>query len=186
MQKSIVTELTKLYKEIGGTSEIPVGATAADILGLIKTKMGIADTKIEELVKADIFGLANTDLQKDLSIGVNEITGSLKYVDGSNADWTAAWGNLAVGHFFAVDFDELPAGVTSIKMGMFPTYKNGGYVFDDSGLVDVTSDPDKGGAFRVSNKDIQSFKVVTSDGTRVHEQVYDLSKLILLPAEDAE
>lgn len=186
MSKTIVTELTDLYKEIGGATPIPTGATAADILTLIKKKMGIVDTEIEELVKADIYGLANTDLQENLAIGIDEITGSLKYVDGTNADWAAAWGDLAEGHFFAVDFAELPAGVTSIKMGLFPTYKDGQFIFDDSGLVDVTSDPDKGGAFRVTNKDIQSFKVITTDGDRTHEQVYDLSKLIILPAEDAE
>ena len=201
---TVVTSLTKLYKELGGTKEIPLqitstkalalvaevmgyegevplNPTVSDIVKLITSVMALKDAKMIPYTQATVFDHNVSDLQTDLAVGKDTITGKLSYTEEGKLP--EAWG---AGHFFAVEYETKDDTATSIKMGMYPTYKNGQFVYDDSGLSEVINDPDKGGAWKVTDKNIQYFKVVTSDGTKRHEQLFDLKGLTLLPPADAE
>ena len=178
---TIVDALKVLYKEIGGKSEFAANATTADIIVALAKKMGLPDIGLIPYSQETIFGHNVADLQTDLVVTDNDISGKLTYTE--EGDLPDMWG---AGHFFAVEFSDADESLTSIKMGMFPTYKNGKFVYDDSGLSEVVNDPDKGGAWKVTDKNIQSFKIVTSDGDKVHTQVWDLSKLTLLPPANDE
>lgn len=72
------------------------------------------------------------------------------------------------------------AGLTSVKVGLRPTYKSGSAVDDDSGLVELINDDDKNGVFRISDSASQKFKIVATDGTRTKTQIFDLSGLTVL------
>ena len=68
-------------------------------------------------------------------------------------------------------------GLTSVKIGLSPTYKDGELVFDDSGLVELINDPDKNGVFRIYDKNVQKFKIVATDGVKTKTRLLDLSGL---------
>lgn len=69
--------------------------------------------------------------------------------------------------------------LSSVKVGLRPTYKTGEPVDDDSGLVDIIEDPDKNGVFLVHNTD-QIFKIVqTGKNGKTKTQQFSLSGLTL-------
>lgn len=111
-----------------------------------------------------IFGHTVSDLQTGVSVANGKITGTLKYVStGALAhDWGA-------GNFLALKFSNLDASATSVKVGLDPS--------EGTGLVEITTDPDKNGVFKITNKDQQVFKVVTTDGEHTKVQIFDLSGL---------
>ena len=117
-----------------------------------------------------MFGTLVSDMQSGVSIANNAIAGTLKYLD--EGDLVTTWGE---GNFLALKFtaDDWNA-YTSVKVGLEPSVS--------SGLVEIINDPDKNGAFKVTNKNTQKFKVVATDGTKTSVQYYDLSGLKL---EDA-
>lgn len=47
-----------------------------------------------------------------------------------------------------------------------------------SGLVEIIDDPDKNGVFKVTNKDLQSFKVVTTIDSEEYVKTYNLIGLV--------
>lgn len=97
-------------------------------------------------------------------VGTDAITGTLKYLDsGEIADY---WG---AGNFLALKFTDIPATATSVKVGLDPS--------QSSGLVEILTDPDKNGVFKITDKDTQVFKVVVTDGTNTVTKTYDLSGL---------
>ena len=100
----------------------------------------------------------------------------MKYLDdGEIADY---WGD---GNFLALKFGDIPASATSVKVGLKPTYGGPGGttpIDDNSGLVEIITDPDKNGVFKITDKATQKFLVVTSDGTNIKTDTYDLSGLV--------
>lgn len=48
-----------------------------------------------------------------------------------------------------------------------------------SGLVEIINDPDKNGVFKVTDKNIQKFVIVQTDGKSTTTTIYDLSGLTL-------
>lgn len=98
-----------------------------------------------------------------------KITGTLKYL--SSGQLVTDWG---AGNFLALKFSDIPATATSVKVGLEPS--------QGSGLVELINDPDKNGAFKITNKFVQKFKVVTTDGTETTEQLFDLSGLTITEA----
>lgn len=106
-----------------------------------------------------------SSLQEDVTVTGNKITGTLKYLSGSNAI-TNVWG---AGNFLAIQFGEAPTGVSSIKVGLNPSA--------GSGLVELMGDPDMNGIFKISNNKTQKL-VVEMTGTKGKMvQEYDLSEL---------
>ena len=106
-----------------------------------------------------------SDLQSDIAISNNKITGTLAYIDsGSLVD---TWG---AGHFIALKFTKNDDEVKAIFVGMEPSVS--------SGLVGL--DPDMNGVWKVTST-AQKLKVVQTDGEHLMTQVYDLSDLVLSP-----
>lgn len=112
-----------------------------------------------------MFGTLVSDMQEGLEVRNDEIVGTLKYLDeGSLVE------SFGPGNFMALKFT-IPEGATSVKVGMEPS--------QGTGLVEIINDPDKNGAFKVTDEDTQLFKIVTSDGTNTTEKYFDLSSLTL-------
>lgn len=119
-----------------------------------------------EAATGTLFGVAVTDMQTALTVGDNAITGTLKYLDGDNAI-TQVWGE---GNFMCLQFTSADwTKYSSVKVGMRPS--------QSSGLVEVLTDPDKNGVFKVTNKDNQKFVIQMSNGAQSIEKVYSLSGL---------
>lgn len=103
-------------------------------------------------------------MQSKVKVEGDEITGKLKYLDtGSLVDTYGA------GNFIALKFSDIPETATSVKVGLEPS--------EGTGLVELINDPDKNGAFKVTNRFTQNFKIVTTDGTHTTTQIFDLARL---------
>ena len=112
-----------------------------------------------------MFGYYVSDLQSDVSISNGEVTGSLSYI--STGDLATHWG---AGNFIALKLTCSDwSKYTSVLVGMEPS--------EGSGLVEILTDDQKNGAFKVTNKATQRFKVVATDGTYSNVQYFDLSGL---------
>ena len=110
-----------------------------------------------------LFGTSVSDMQDGISIQNNTITGTLKKL--TSGDLVTTWGE---GNFIALKFSANDwSKYNSVKVGLNPS--------KGSGLVEIINDPDKNGAFKVTNKDNQKFEV-NVDG---ESTLYDLSGLVL-------
>lgn len=109
----------------------------------------------------ELFGVSVSDIQSDVSISNGAATGTLKYLAAGNAI-TNKWG---AGNFIALKFTASNwSNYTSVKIGLEPSVT--------SGLVELINDPDKNGVFKVTNKDIQRFKIVaTGSGGEVTQYI---------------
>lgn len=110
-----------------------------------------------------------SDLQSNVAVGADAITGTLKYVEGYtgfSSDPELQDGNFLALKFTADDWSKF----TSVKVGLEPSM--------GSGLVEIKNDPDKNGVFRVANTN-QKFKVVATDGADITTKVYSLAGLVL-------
>ena len=117
-----------------------------------------------EAGNVELFGTKVSNLQSRVKIQGDSITGTLKYLDtGAIAEY---WG---AGNFLALKFTDIPETATSCKVGLAPS--------EGSGLVEIINDPDKNGVFKVTNKNTQNFKIVTTDGTKTTTQIFDLQQL---------
>lgn len=118
-----------------------------------------------------------SDLQSNVVVGSNAITGTLNYVEdytGFSSKVSEQEGNYLALTLAGNDF----SGLTSVKIGLRPTYKSGEAVDDDSGLVEIINDPDRNGVFRISSND-QVFKIVQTNGTKTKTQTFSLTGLTL-------
>ena len=99
--------------------------------------------------EAELFGVSVSDIQSGVSISSGNASGTLKYLGAGNAI-TNKWG---AGNFLALKFTAANwSSYTSVKVGLEPSA--------GSGLVELINDPDKNGVFKVTNKDMQRFKIV--------------------------
>ncbi len=112
-----------------------------------------------------VFGTLVSDIQSNVSVSGDRITGTLLYLDSGNI--ASYWG---AGNFLVLKFANIPATATSVLVGMNPS--------QSSGLVEIINDPDKNGVFKVTDNTTQKFKVVTTDGTETVTKEYDLSGLV--------
>lgn len=96
------------------------------------------------------------------------ITGTLKYVENYvESGPLAGSGNYLALKFTSTDWD----AYTSVKVGLDPSASG-------MELVEILTDPDKDGVFKISDKDAQNFVVEVSDGSTTSRFEYDLSGLI--------
>lgn len=110
-----------------------------------------------------LFDVKVADMQTNIVISGNAITGTLKYLSGSNAI-TDMWGE---GNFLCLKFPTADIENSTVKVGLEPSA--------GSGLVEL--DPDKNGVFKITDKLRQKFVVqITKDGETVVQR-YDLSGL---------
>ena len=117
-----------------------------------------------------LFGTKVSDMQEDVEITDDAITGTLKYLDSGALVTTWGAGNFIALNFVDNDFSKY----SSVKVGMDPS--------QSSGLVEIIDDPDKNGVFKVTNKDTQVFKIVSTDAEtgEINTQTFDLSGLEVL------
>ena len=142
-------------------------ATEDEAERALQTKLGIyvTDPYLEPVSDGvSLFGTLVSDMQTDLVIGRDAITGTLKYLD--EGDLASYWGP---GNFMAIQFNNIDPRATSVRVGMQPS--------QGSGLVELINDPDKNGVFKVTDKDTQKFVVISSDGTHTSTATYNLSGL---------
>lgn len=115
-----------------------------------------------------MFGTKVKDMQSRIKIedgaGDGAITGNLKYLDSG-----ALVDGFGAGNFIGLKFTDIPETATSVKVGLDPS--------EGTGLVEIIDDPDKNGAFKITNRFTQNFKIVTTDGTNTVTQIFDLSRL---------
>lgn len=114
-----------------------------------------------------LFDTAVSDIQTDVAVDGDKITGTLHYLtEGSLPGY---WGE---GNFIALEFDDFSEGLTyeDVKVGL---HNSAG-----SGLV--TLDADKNAVFKITDKYNQKLMIVQTDseGT-THTQYFDLSGLKL-------
>lgn len=134
-------------------------------------------TTAAEAQETVMFKVAVSELQaEDVAVNGYKISGTLyKQTEGELVD---AWGE---GYFLAVNFSEnIPANATKIMVGMDPSYGNG--------LADATADPDKNGAFKVTDPKTQKFVIETTTAKETRRQEFDLSgiKFADKPEEDED
>lgn len=105
-------------------------------------------------------------MQSDVAFGSGKVTGTLKYLSGSNPI-TDVWGE---GYFLCFNMaDNTYTGLTSVKVGLTPSA--------GSGLVEIINDADKNGICKVTDKNSQLFTVVQTDGTQTKTQAWSLAGL---------
>lgn len=116
----------------------------------------------------ELFEVKASAMQDGLTESNGKITGTLKYLSANNAI-TSVWGK---GNFmpFKVTTDDW-SKYKSVMVGVEPSA--------GTGLVDIKPDPDHNGIVKITNKDIQRFKIVatSADGKKVHTQWFDLTGL---------
>lgn len=105
-------------------------------------------------------------MQSGVSVSGNKITGTLTKL--TSGQLVTDWGE---GYFLALKFSNIDADATSVKVGLLPSVS--------SGLAEIINDPDKNGVFKITDKDVQKFKVVQSNANGKTTQLFDLSGLVL-------
>lgn len=114
-----------------------------------------------------VLGKQVSDLQSDVTIGTNAITGTLIKNDGWESGPLEGEGYFMALKFTASDWN----AYDSVRVGLNPS--------EGTGLVEVKTDPDKNGVFKITDKDEQNFVIETRSGATVIRKEYDLSGLTL-------
>lgn len=119
-----------------------------------------------------LFDTPVSDMQTNVTVADNAITGTLHFIEGGLAEtgYLAGDGNFLALKFSAENWNDF----TSVKVGLDPS--------SESGLVEILNDPDKNGVFKVAGEIEgvpQIFKVVTTMNGVQNTQNYSLSGLTL-------
>lgn len=160
---------TRMQEETVAISGITFFAERPDGV-LVGTIGNFNDTLVVKAEPAGgkLFDVDVNDMQSDVSFGNGKVTGTLKYLSGSNAI-TDVWGE---GYFLCFNMaDSTWTGYTSVKVGVTPSVS--------SGLVEIINDPDKNGFVKVSDKNQQLFTIVSTNGTQTRTKAYSLKDLVL-------
>lgn len=125
-----------------------------------------ADTTLSPY-EGEVFGKNTSDLQDNIVITGNKITGKLI----KNEGWTS--GPLeGEGYFLTVTVGDVPNGATNVRMGLNPS--------EGTGLVEL--DQDLTGIYKVASTTQQVLQVVYTLNGENHVTTYDLSGLELVNA----
>lgn len=111
-----------------------------------------------------LFNTTVSDMQTGVIVKDGYVSGNLKYL--TEGELVKKFGE---GNFIGLKFDNLDPAATSVKVGLEPS--------SGSGLVEIKDDPDKNGAFKITDKAAQKFVIVSTDGENTTKQAYDLSGL---------
>ena len=160
---------TRMQEETVAISGITLFAEKID--GVVVGTIGnFNDTLVVKAEPAGgkLFEVDVDDMQSGVSFGNGKVTGTLKYLSGSNAI-TDVWGE---GYFLCFNMaDSTWTGYTSVKVGVTPSA--------GSGLAEIIADPDKNGFVKISDKNEQLFTVVSTNGTQTRTKAYSLKDLVL-------
>ena len=122
-----------------------------------------------ELGTEILFNTLVSAMQSGVKVADGVISGELKFISGG----VAASGPLAGdGNFLALKFSaDSWSDYSSVKVGLIPSASN-------MDLVEVLTDPDKNGVFKISNTS-QIFRVEAHKGAVTAAVDYSLAGLIL-------
>ena len=158
-----------------GTIETMDANKIADLKKLIRKADSIMSTLMDDVTVEPEAGTTVSpwdatkkvsDMQEDIVVGEDKITGTLKFIKGGIAPSGILAGD---GYFLALKFSDVDASATSKKVGLVPSA--------GSGLVEL--DSDMNAFMKISDINSQIFEVVITDGTRTGVQKFDLSGLEL-------
>lgn len=144
-------------------------SSEADAERALQTKLGIYvvnPTMTAVGPGVTLFGQLVGDMQSDVVIENDRITGNLAYL--TDGDIVTTWGE---GNFIALQFNNIDSRATSVRVGLEPS--------QGSGLIEIIDDPDKNGVFKITDKDAQKFVIISSDGENTATTKFDLSGLAL-------
>ena len=140
---------------------IQFNATSANVL--------VAPT-VRALTDGTVYGVNVSDIQSGVAVGQSSITGTSKWLNGSNAI-TDVWGT---GNFVAITFEASDwTKYTSVKVGLLPTAGAG-----MQELIGHLDDLDS--VFKITDKGEQILRVVATNGTNTIIKDYQLGELITL------
>ena len=140
---------------------IQFNATSANLL--------VAPT-VTALSAGSVYGVPVADIQSGVTVGQSSITGTSKWLNGSNSI-TDVWGT---GNFVAVTFEAADwTKYTSVKVGLLPTAGSG-----MQELIGHLDDLDS--VFKITDKGEQVLRVVATNGTNTIIKDYQLGELITL------
>ena len=123
--------------------------------------------------KPSYWGTDVADIQEDISVDGDKISGTLKYYDDETKSLVQTWGE---GYFIALKFGDIDQNTTKTMVGIHPT--------QGSGLVELDSDKDA--VIKVKST-TQKIKTVQSDAQgHKNIQYFDLSGITLEPKEESE
>lgn len=132
------------------------------------TQIDSIDPVTASAFSGTMYEVASTDVQTGLTVADNKITGTLKYLSGSNPI-TDVWG---AGNFMMLAFNASDwSDYTSVKVGLNPS--------KSSGLVELIGEDDKTGVFKITNKNTQKFVIVATNGVTTETKEYNLKGLTL-------
>ena len=158
-----------------GTIETMDANKIADLKKLIRKADSIMSTLMDDVTVEPEAGTTVSpwdetkkvsDMQENIVVGEDKITGTLKFIKGGIAPSGILAGD---GYFMALKFSDVDASATSKKVGLVPSA--------GSGLVEL--DSDMNAFMKISDINSQIFEVVITDGTRTGVQKFDLSGLEL-------
>ena len=158
-----------------GTIETMDANKIADLKKLIRKADSIMSTLMDDVTIEPEAGTTVSpwdatkkvsDMQENIVVGEDKITGTLKFIKGGIAPSGILAGD---GYFMALKFSDVDASATSKKVGLVPSA--------GSGLVEL--DSDMNAFMKISDINSQIFEVVITDGTRTGVQKFNLSGLEL-------
>lgn len=125
-----------------------------------------SDLTVSAMSRESIWGHTVSDLQSGITVANGAITGTLKYCNSGTLahDWGA-------GYFLCLKWTDPDDSATSLKVGLEPS--------EGSGMIECLADTDRDGVFKVTSKNNQVLKVVTSNVDHATVQTFDLSGLTL-------
>lgn len=115
-----------------------------------------------------------SELQEDITVANNKITGKVNFIEGGLAPDGPLAGD---GYFLFLKWDNIDVGANSILVGLQPSASG-------MGLVECYEDNDRNGVFKIANND-QNFVIVVGnkDNGKKTKTVYDLD-LTFVPANE--
>lgn len=112
--------------------------------------------------ETELFGTLVSDMQTDVVVGDDSMTGTLKYLDDPSAALVQHWG---AGNFLALKFE---SDADEVKAGLDPSQGSGLVVLDE----------DMNGVWQIADNSTQKFKVVATKDGETKTKVFDLSSLV--------
>ena len=132
---------------------------------------GVTITSLDDTI--DLWGHKASELQQDITITDNKITGKLIYT--TEGALPQRWGP---GYWLCLGFSDFPSGTTSTLAGIKPSY--------GSGYADVYEDTDHAIVIKIEDSKLQKVKsITTTSAGQALTQTWDISELEFI-ATDAE
>ena len=170
---NLTEQLNALLDTVGGDH----GNNVEDCLKNYAKAMGTIEPITTGVTVAAMSGSATvwehtvSDLQEDIEVTGNKITGKLKQC--TEGALPAKWGP---GYFLCLQFSNFVTGTTSCLAGVKPSL--------GSGYGDVYEDTDHAMVVQINDRKLQKVKVITAAGARSLTQTFDISELEFVPADE--